>query len=136
MELGLNPDKVCFIIVKAREWAAQTGPGAPLDGSNPIDDQGAAAISPRLDRNPEQEIRSILDTLNDAELLNLHALALIGRGTHEKENWEDARGDALAIQNDGETIPYLLDMPLLADHLEEGLAQFGKTCRDYGSNSD
>lgn len=136
MELGLNPDKVCFIIVKAREWAAQTAPGAPLDGSNPTDDQGAAAISPALDRNPEPEMRSILERLTDAELLTLHALALIGRGSHEKDNWEDALGDALTVQADGETIPSLLDMPLLADHLEEGLAQFGKTCRDYGSRTD
>jgi Protein of unknown function (DUF3775) len=29
------------------------------------------------------------------------------------------------------TASYLLGMPLLADHLEEALAQFGRSCDDF-----
>lgn len=136
MELGLNPEKACFIIVRAREWAAQTGMGAPTEASNPTDDGMAEALSGAF--HPEDEIRSMIGNLNEAEELNLLALALVGRGTHEKENWADALRDAREVQKDGPgaVAARLLDMPLLADYLEEGLSVFGHSCDDYGPRSD
>ncbi len=134
MELGLNPEKACFIVVKAREWSAQTGLGAPTEASNPTDDGVGVELSGAY--HPEDEIRAILATLNEAEELNLMALVLVGRGTHDKENWADALRDAREVQRDDAVADRLLDMPLLGDYLEEGLAAFGKSCDDYGPRSD
>jgi len=135
-ELGLNPEKVCFVIVKAREWAAQVRTGAPLDGSNPADDQDARVLSDTHGGQPDQEARGLIDRMTEAEQVNLLALALIGRGSHEKENWRDALEDARLAQVENTLVNRLFDMPPLADHLEEGLAQWGQTCRDYGPRSD
>lgn len=134
VDLGLNPEKACFLVVKAREWAARTTLGAPTDGSNPSDDGMAVDLSGAYD--PEDEMRALLDSLNDAEELTLFALILVGRGTHERENWADALRDARAVQKDGAVAARLFDMPLLADYLEEGLAAFGRSCDDYGPRSD
>ena len=38
-ELNVNLEKVCFIIVKAREFDAKVDPVEPEPGSNPSDDQ-------------------------------------------------------------------------------------------------
>lgn len=134
VELGLNPEKVCFLVVKAREWSAQTGLGGPTEASNPTDDGVAVDLSGAY--HPEDEIRAALDSLNEAEELTLFALVLVGRGTHERENWTDALRDAREVQKDGAVAARLLDMPLLADYLEEGLAAFGRSCDDYGPRSD
>lgn len=136
MELALNPEKVCFIIIKAREWSAQYVAGSPTDASNPTDDGSQRTLSSQYGGSPDAEIQSFLEHFNEAELLNLHALMLVGRGTHETENWRDALEDARTAQADGTTIRRLLDTPLLADYLEEGLRAFGKSCDDYGPRSD
>lgn len=135
-ELGLNPEKVCFIIVKAREWAAQARTGTPLDASNPIDDRDARALSDTAGGHPEDEMAALLDAMTEAEQLNLFALALIGRGSHEKENWREALEDARRAQMENTLAARLLDMPLLADHLEDGLNQWGQTCRDDDPRPD
>ncbi|MFA7429782.1 MAG: DUF3775 domain-containing protein [Rhodospirillaceae bacterium] len=137
MDLGLNPDKACFIVVKAREWAAQTGLGAPTEASNPLDDGFATSLY-EDGYDPEVEIRAVLDDLNEAEELTLLALALVGRGTHDKENWADALRDARDVQSDGDgaVAARLLDMPLLPDYLEEGLAAFGYSCTDTDTRSE
>lgn len=135
-ELGLNPEKVCFVIVKAREWGAQTGLGAPTEASDPLDDQDARVLSDTRGGRPEDEIQSIVSRMTEPEQLNLFALALIGRGSHEIENWQDALRDARVAQEENTLLNRLFDMPLLADHLEEGLSQWGHTCRDYGPRSD
>ncbi|WP_395698378.1 DUF3775 domain-containing protein [Methylocella sp.] len=42
----------------------------------------------------------------------------------------ELRAEALCAQN-GRAAAYFLGMPLLADYLEEGLAQFGRSCGDF-----
>ena len=72
---------------------------------------------------------SAIWALNEDEQIDLVALAWLGRGDGELENWDDLRGEASRAHND-RTADYLLGMPLLADYLEEGLSQFGESCAD------
>ena len=44
--------------------------------------------------------------------------------------WDDLRQEAARLHNN-RTAAYLLGKPMLADHLEEGLSQFGCSCEDY-----
>ena len=54
----------------------------------------------------------------------LVALAWVGRGDYEAEEWEDALKLA-AERDNGNVAGYLSGMPMLADHLEAGAATLG-----------
>ena len=59
------------------------------------------------------------------------ALAWIGRGTYDVSEWDDAFAEASDLGTD-ERMDELLDMPLLASHLESGLAAFDFSCEGLG----
>jgi hypothetical protein len=63
------------------------------------------------------------------EQLDLVTLVWMGRGDGTLDDWNDLRAEAARRHND-RTASYLLGMPLLPDHLEEGMAQFGIACEE------
>lgn len=67
----------------------------------------------------EPELRAFIDNLNEDAQAELVAIAWIGRGSYEAEEWDEA----LAMARQEATTPtadYLLGMPHVADHLEAG----------------
>ena len=60
--------------------------------------------------------------------------AIVGMtdGAPDKKRYRTfhVRGEAARVHN-RRSADYLLGMPLLADHLEEALSQFGHSCEDY-----
>jgi hypothetical protein len=54
----------------------------------------------------------------------------LGRGDFDKESWIEARATA-ERRHSAHTAAYLIQTPLLADYLEEGLSQFGWSCTDF-----
>jgi hypothetical protein len=42
--LAISPDKVCYIVLKAREFGVKDVVTEPDTGSNPIDDKGIAVL--------------------------------------------------------------------------------------------
>lgn len=123
----LNPDKVCFIIVKAREYMA-TDEGVRADASNATDDQFEAALTDSNQRPVRAELTAFIDNLNDDEKVELVALCWTGRGDFE-DDWQGALAEARG-KAEIRTSDYLLGMPLLADHLEDGLSAFDLSCED------
>lgn len=72
----------------------------------------------------EAELRAFVAGLNDDEKADLTAIAWIGRGAFEPEEFDDARQTAI----DEATTPtedYLMGMPHLAENLEAGLEALG-----------
>ncbi len=65
--------------------------------------------------------------------MNLVALAWVGRGTFEAEEFGEAVETARDEQT-GSTASYLLGLPLLADYLEEGLEKLGFSANDIESD--
>lgn len=129
IELGINPDKVCHIIAKARQFDAKEDMSDPDSGSNAADDGMADVLEdlpPDIDAT-RQEIVEFIRSLDEDEKINLVALAWIGRGTYELSEWRDALAQARA-QHSRRTAEYLLGLPLLGDYLHEGLAAFGESC--------
>jgi hypothetical protein len=61
---------------------------------------------------------------------HLPPLAWLGRGDGTIEDWDDLRGEAARAHNK-RTASYLLGMPLLADYLEDGLSQLGRSCEEF-----
>lgn len=128
--LTIAPEKVCYVIVKAREFDVKDVVTDPGDSSNPTDDAMLSVLEDHEDDPVAEEIRGFIGALNVDEQVDLVALAWLGRGDGTVEDWEELRAEAARAHNN-RTAAYLLGMPLLADHLEEGLSQFGGSCEDF-----
>lgn len=68
----------------------------------------------------DEELRELIEDLNVDESAELVAIAWIGRGDFEADDFEQAVQEA-RDRAVGPTADYLLGMPLLSDYLEGGL---------------
>jgi hypothetical protein len=128
--LTISSESVCFIIVKAREFDAQDVVTDPDSGSNAADDGAASVLEAHSDDLTQKELVAFITALSEEEQADLVALLWLGRGDGTLEDWDDLRDEAQR-QHNNRTAAYLLGEPLLSDHLEEGLSQFGFTCEDF-----
>ena len=129
-QLNIAIDKVAFVIVKAREFDVQDVETDPDSGSNETDDQMTSVLEAHSDDPTLQELRSFVNALSEEEQTDLVALMWLGRGDGTLEDWIDLRDEA-ERQHNNRVAAYLLGEPLLADHLEEGLSQFGFSCAEF-----
>ncbi len=129
-ELTISSEKVCFIIVKAREFDAKDIVTEPDPGSNPSDDGDVSVLEDHSDDPVLQELTSFIDVLSEDEQIDLVALTWLGRDDYEASDWATVRDEAARSHN-RRTSDYLLGMPLLADFLEEGLSMLGHSCEDF-----
>lgn len=127
--LTIVPEKVCFLIVKAREFDAKDAVTDPNDSSNATDDSMISVLEDHGDDPVAEEIRGVINALNVDEQIELVALTWLGRGDGTIEDWPELRAEATRAHN-SRTASYLLGIPLLADYLEEGLSLFGLSCDD------
>jgi hypothetical protein len=72
----------------------------------------------------DEELVAFIEGLNEDEKTSLVALAWIGRGAFEPEEWQDAVATARA-EATTPTSSYLMGMPHLAENLEAGLDAMG-----------
>ena len=128
--LSISPEKVCFFIVKAREFDAKDVVTDPNPGSNPTDDGMRAVLEDHADDPTHQELMSFIGGLTEDEQVDLVALMWLGRGDATIDEWDALHEEAARLHN-RRTAAYLLAKPMLADHLEEGLSLFGCSCEDY-----
>lgn len=126
-ELSISPDKVCYIIVKAREFDAKDVVTDPDDSSNATDDAMVSVLEDHKDDPVVQEISAAIFGMSEDEQIDLVTLSWLGRGDGTVADWSELRAEAARAHNK-RTAAYLLGMPLLPDYLEEGLAQFGMSC--------
>src|SRR5262249_34128965 len=127
---SISPEKVCFIIIKAREFDAKDEASEPDPGSNPADDADAAVLEDHEDDPVVEELTSFVGALSLDEQIDLVALAWLGRDDYDAHDWPAVREEAAEAHNE-RTASYLLGMPQLGDFLEEGLAVLGYSCEDY-----
>ena len=128
--LTISPEKVFFVIVKAREFDAKDPVTDPNDGSNPTDDGEAAVLEDHRDDPTVQEIIAFINAMSVDEQVDLVALAWLGRDDYTANDWISVREDAAAAHNK-RTATYLLGMPQLGDFLEEGLSLLGYSIEEY-----
>jgi Protein of unknown function (DUF3775) len=131
--LNIAPDKVCYLIIKAREFDAKMEPEVPDPGDNPIDDADREILFDYPDDPTVEEIRGFLESLNEDEVIELLALVWLGRSDYEIEEWDEAIADARNSPEE-RSLDAFLSIPLLADYLEEGLAEHGYSCEDVELN--
>jgi len=139
MELLTPLETLCRLIIRARELEAQVPALDPDDDPDNVDDldddegedQALSVLQDELNTGVEEEMRATLDDLADDQLAETLALAWVGRGTYDASEWEDACAEANDIDPESR-IDELLDMPLLASHLDAGLAAFDYSCDGVG----
>ena len=134
-------DTLCRIILRAREYEAQT----PTDydgGESPenVDDEGEGTLSvldDQLNESVEEELTSVFEDLGEDQLAEVIAFCWVGQGTYEASDWDEANEEAQSLVSGGTVgaIAELMDMPMLASVLESGLAAFDLNCDGIGDVS-
>jgi hypothetical protein len=128
----INVDTVTFLIEKAREFESpetmrqdeEAVPGAdPKPDANVTDLTNVPVDDPAF-----AEAKAQIEALNVDEQCALVALAWVGRGAYEPDEWDDALAEARA-QHNRRTAEYLFGMPQLAANLEAGLDAFDIAAR-------
>jgi hypothetical protein len=128
-ELSLSPEKLCFIIAKAREFDVKDVVTDPGDSSNASDDGMLSVLEDHRDDPVVQEITAVIRSMSEDEQIDLVALTWLGRGDGTLDDWDELRAEAARAHNK-RTAQYLLGMPLLPDFLDEAAAQFGISCEE------
>ena len=127
--LSIAPEKLCFVIAKAREFDVKDVVTDPDLVSNAADDAMMSVLEDHPDDPTYHELRSFIGALTQDEQIDLVTLTWLGRGDGTLDDWDELREEAARAHN-RRTAAYLLGKPMLADHLEEAIAQFGIDCED------
>jgi hypothetical protein len=127
--LGIDPEKVCYLVTLARRFQVKVAPVEPNPGSNMADDGFREALEDYADDAVVTEMRQLLAGLNVEEYRSVLALLWLGRGDYDKEEWEEALSEAETLRSERGP-DYLIGTPLLSDHLEDGLNQIGYGCEN------
>jgi hypothetical protein len=131
--LSISPEKVCFVIIKTREFDAKDEVTEPDPGSNPTDDNDAAVLEDHEDDPVVEELTSFINSLSEDEQIDLVTLTWLGRDDYTADDWNSVREEAARARN-ARTVEYLLGIPQVSDFLEEGLSMLGYSCEDFEIN--
>ena len=131
-------DTLCRIILRAREYEAQTA--TDYDGGEAaenVDDEEEGALSvldDTINDSVEEELQAAFEDLGEDQLAEVIAFCWVGQGTYEAADWDEALEEAQSLIADGTdgAIGELLEQPMLASVLETGLAAFDLSCDGIG----
>ncbi len=129
-ELTISPVTVATIIAKARQFDVKDVVTDPDSSSNAADDAMLSVLEDHGDDPVRAELTAIIRGLNEDEQIDLVALAWLGRGDGDMDDWDDIRAEAARAHN-RRTAAYLLGIPLLGDLLEDALSQFGHSMEEF-----
>ena len=140
-ELTISPEKVAFLIEKAREFDVKEMDSDPDSGSNATDDDALDVLEDNGNDPVNAELTSFIRALNEDEQLDLVALMWLGRGDGGIEEWDELRARAVEARGEysharAETARYLLGEPMLGDLLADGLEEFGIDWTDEQTTAD
>jgi len=125
--IDVNPDTVCFLIDKAREFHAKDQVTIPEPPDSPGDDWALGVLADHEGDTTFAELKYTIDDLEPDQQVCLVALMWLGRGDFSLDEWDDALEAAGQAYN-ARTAEYLIATPLVADYLEEALNLHGYEC--------
>ena len=135
-ELTISPEKVAFLIEKAREFDVKEEASDPDSGSNAADDDMIDVLEDTAGDPVVKEITGFINAMTEDEQLDLVALMRLGRGDGGIDDWDDLRNEAAEQREGRSTARYLLGEPMLGDLLAEGLDAFGIDWTDERTSAD
>src|SRR5919202_4655432 len=117
-------DTLCRIILRAREYEAQTA--TDYDGNEAadnVDDEEEGTLSvldDTINDSVEEELRAVFEDLGEDQLAEVIAFCWVGPGTYEVADWDEAMEEAADLVSGGVdgAVDELLDQPMLASVLE------------------
>ncbi len=118
--ISISPRKIAHVIIRARELGVKVGRWDTVGDSADAD----TILESRPGDATEAELRSFIRNLNDDEKASLVAVMWVGRDSFSAEDVEEA----IQTAKDEATTPtenYLLGVPHLAEHLEDGMEKLG-----------
>ena len=129
-ELTISPEKVQFLIEKARQFDVKEAASDPDSGSNPSDDDEIDVLEDSTSDPVAAELSGFIRALNEDEQLDLVTLMWLGRGDGDVEEWDDLRARAAEARAEykaprREAVQYLLGEPMLGDLLADGMDELG-----------
>jgi hypothetical protein len=133
--LDIATDKLAFIIEKARAFDVKESDSDPDSGSNPSDDGNVDILEDKADDPTREELVGAIRELNEDERAELVALAWLGRGTYDLEEWDEAVSTARS-EHGRNAAKYLIGLPLLGDYLEDGMAMFDEGIVDQDDTTE
>ncbi len=134
-------DTLCRIILRAREYEAQTPTdydgGEAADNVDDDEEGTLSVLDDTINDSVEEELRAILEDLGEDQLAEVVAFCWVGQGTYDAADWDEAMEEATALVTTGSdgAIDELFDMPMLASVMESGLAAFELSCTGVGDAS-
>ena len=133
-------DTLCRIILRAREYEAQT----PSDydkgeGADNVDDddsgEALSVLDDDINDGVEEELKAVIEDLGEDQQAELLAFCWVGQGTYEASDWDEAIAEATDEVASGDIVDQFLEMPMLASVLEAGMAAFELSCDGVGDLS-
>src|SRR3954451_3681900 len=115
-ELAISPEKIGFLIEKAREFDVKEAATDLDSGSNSADDDMIDVLEDDGSDPVAREITGFIDALTEDEQVDLVSLMRLGRGDASIEEWKDLRREPVEGRN-VRTASYLLGEPMLGDFL-------------------
>jgi hypothetical protein len=134
-------DTLCRIILRAREYEAQTPTdydgNEAADNVDDTDEETLSVLDDAINDSVEEELRSALEDLGEDQLAEVIAFSWVGQGTYEAADWDEAMEEAQSLVSDGSggAVDELMEQPMLASVLESGLAAFELSCDGVGNLS-
>jgi len=134
-------DTLCRIILRAREYEAQTP--TDYDGNeaaenvDDTDEETLSVLDDTINDSVEEELKAAFEDLGEDQLAEVLAFCWVGQGTYDAGDWDEAIEEAQSMVGDGVdgTIDELMEQPMLASVLESGLAAFDLSCDGIGDLS-
>lgn len=127
---NLSNEIICRIIFKARDFFGKEAvdkSGDPAESKDNNDDSDYQILASYRGDFTYAELKSVIKELDPDQQATLVALLWIGRGDYTAKEWSTAYQEAMRNWTT-ETAEYLLTKPLLADHLQDALAEFNIHC--------
>lgn len=129
MPLEIAPEKIAHVIIKAREMDAKVAAWNDSPEEGDAEEDPEAILEDFANDPTRAEFLGFIDGLNDDEQVEVVALAWIGRGAFETDEYDEAVETA-RDEHAGKIGIYLAGEPLLADFLEEALDKLGFSVED------
>jgi len=134
-------DTLCRIILRAREYEAQTATdydgGEAADNVDDEDEGTLSVLDDTINESVEEELKAAFEDLGEDQLAEVIAFCWVGQGTYDASDWDEAMSEAQDLVSGGTdgAVAELMDMPMLASVLESGLATFDLSCDGIGDLS-
>src|SRR6476659_5714359 len=98
-------DTLCRIILRAREYEAQTATdydgGETADNVDDEDEGTLSVLDDAINDSVEEELRAAFEDLGEDQLAEVIAFAWVGQGPYEASDWAEAMQAAQDLVSEG-----------------------------------